>query len=158
MENDVRAAINGLLIDTYHALLDIEQLALDGTRLDNLTVSDVHVLESIGDGECMMSELARRGRVSTATMTSNIDRLVSKGYCARRRAENDRRRVMVWLTREGQQAVRLHRMFHRKMVDAAVSGLSPDDERVLAGALTKLRAYVEASVLPDAIDAAGEQA
>ncbi|HEY53176.1 MAG TPA: MarR family transcriptional regulator [Caldilineae bacterium] len=61
-------------------------------------------LESFG-GKASMGELARSTYQVSATMTGIIDRLVRDGLVERRRAETDRRSVVVVITPAGQKLV-----------------------------------------------------
>jgi DNA-binding MarR family transcriptional regulator len=51
-------------------------------------------------------ELARRERVSAPAMTTRVDRLERDGLVERRPSEDDRRRVGITLTDEGQRLLR----------------------------------------------------
>lgn len=53
-----------------------------------------------------ISELADRERVSPPAMTTRVDRLERDGLVDRRPSEDDRRRVGVTLTEEGQRVLR----------------------------------------------------
>ncbi len=57
------------------------------------------------DGPSTMGGLARRASVTLPTATSSVNTLVRGRYVTRRRAEHDRRVVIVSLTPRGQQAV-----------------------------------------------------
>ena len=55
-----------------------------------------------------------------------------QGFVQRTRCEADRRQVLVSLTKEGRKAYRAHELFHRQMVDAALDGLTPEEEAAFA--------------------------
>jgi DNA-binding MarR family transcriptional regulator len=73
----------------------------------NLTVPQFYTLSTLVGlgGTATMGELARSTYQVSATMTGIIDRLVRDGLVERRRAETDRRSVVVAITPTGQQLV-----------------------------------------------------
>lgn len=71
---------------------------------------------------CPMNELAQATKQASATMTGIIDRLVRMGMVERQRKESDRRVVMVYLTRRGEQLLeevraRRRRGFHKALAE-----------------------------------------
>ena len=74
---------------------------------------------------------------------STIRKLVDKGFVRRTRDESDRRKVMVALTKKGRLVYRAHGLFHKQMIDEALSGLSEEEERVLTEALVKVKAFFD---------------
>lgn len=68
---------------------------------------------------------------------------MDKGFAARTKSEADRRQVLVSLTKEGRKAYRVHEAFHREMVDAALDGLTPEEEDAFARGLVKVKAFFE---------------
>jgi MarR family transcriptional regulator, transcriptional regulator for hemolysin len=85
-------------------------------------------------------ELARSVGIEGATLTRHLDAMERAGLVERRRDGNDRRAVNVELTEAGSKlhgtlleaVIRFNRRLH--------AGLGDDEERVLRGALEKLRA------------------
>ena len=66
--------------------------------------------------------LAQRAAFDAATIGSVVGRLITKGWVHRQPAERDRRRKLLWLTPEGEQAL------------AGIAALMPDVQaRVLGG-------------------------
>ncbi len=121
----------------------MEENVWAGTRLSDVTMSEVHTLEAISIlGMPTMGEVALRLSVKTATLTTAIDRLERKGYCVRLRSDEDRRVIRLRLTDNGRLAVRLHALFHKKLVASTVAGLSPEEEKVLAQALAHLNDFI----------------
>ena len=47
------------------------------------------------------------------------------------------------LTKEGRKAYRAHELFHRQMVDAALDGLTSEEEAAFARGLSKVKAFFE---------------
>lgn len=77
---------------------------------------------------CPMSELAQATQQASATMTGIIDRLVRMGLVERRRKESDRRVVMVYLTRRGEQLLEEVRARRRQSFYKALAKF--DDEEI----------------------------
>ena len=63
---------------------------------------------------------------------------MKKGYVDRVRSEEDRRVVLVSLSDKGKKAYLHHRKFHEDMIEAVVSEMSEEEQRVLEKALIKL--------------------
>ena len=92
-----------------------------------LTSESLALLQHLADsGPLTVTEAARHTDRSQAAMSELIGRLVARGKLARMPDDRDRRRVLVWLTPAGQQALKTAR-----------SVLSPD---LLARALRQMTA------------------
>ncbi len=136
--------INELLTSTFNAILRIEERAINNRLIEGISIAELHTIEAIGlHEENPMSTVAARLEVTLATLNASVNNLVKKGYAQRRRCEDDRRRVLVTLTRKGKQAYRLHQLFHARMVEEALSELTVEEERALAQALAKVKHYFE---------------
>ena len=61
----------------------------------------------------------------------------------RERDQEDHRRVLVSLTKEGRKICRAHDMFHHQMVDGALSELSEQEEEVFEAALSKVKRFFD---------------
>jgi DNA-binding MarR family transcriptional regulator len=110
----------------------------------------MHIIEKIGQSkEIRMSDLAKAIRVTLGTVTVSINRLVKKGYIERSHIVNDRRVVLIKLTSKGTAVFRLHEIFHKKMVEEIVLGLTPYEEGILAKALGNLANYFKGLELAD---------
>lgn len=135
--NEFDQTINDLLLDIFDKILVTEEKALRRGNFSDISVAEMHALESIGPYDRRtMSETAATLGVTTGTLTVAIDRLVRKGYVERHRDPNDRRVVRVGLTRKGKLAFRMHNKFHKLLVDRLVGPLDPDGREIL---LTTLR-------------------
>ena len=95
----------------------------------DLTVAQFLSMEALSDkgSECSMSELADRVHQSSATMTGIIDRLVEKGWVARRRSEEDRRAVYVNLTPSGHNLLRRVMAERQQLILTTLQKMSPDE-------------------------------
>ena len=137
--------LNELLTSTFNSILRIEERAIDNRLTEGLSISELHTIEAIGlHEENPMSTVAARLEVTLATLNASVGKLVQKGYAQRRRCEGDRRRVLVALTAKGRKAYRAHQLFHKHMIEEALSGLNSEEERVFATALAKVKHYFDA--------------
>ena len=74
----------------------------------NVTTNDMHVIEAIGIGSPKnMTAVAKELGVTTGTLTISVNSLVKKGLADRVRSEEDRRVVLVSLSRKGIKAYEL---------------------------------------------------
>jgi DNA-binding MarR family transcriptional regulator len=90
--------------------------------------------------ELSPGRLLRETLVTSGTMTNRVDRLTARGFVERHPDPDDRRGVIVRLSREGKATVDAA---FAALLDAErllLAGLSTSDRRVLAGLLRRLLA------------------
>ncbi|MBC2890357.1 MarR family winged helix-turn-helix transcriptional regulator [Gordonibacter massiliensis (ex Traore et al. 2017)] len=139
-----REEIDDLLSGTFNSILRIEEQSLDNRLTHGLTITEVHTIVAVGLHERNpMNVVAARLNVTLATLTTAVNKLVKKGFVDRTRAEDDRRKVLVSLTKKGRQVLRAHNLFHHQMIDEALADLSDEEERVFADALAKVKAFFD---------------
>jgi len=143
MEPDYKAVVNDMLIDIFNDILRVEHKAIESVDLMPLSMSELHIIEAAGDdnGHCIMSDIARRLRITLPTLTAAADRLEEKGYIVRLRSNADRRRVSVTLTEEGRLAYTRHAKFHEKMVEAFLKDMENAKVPELLESMEKLRNF-----------------
>ena len=135
---------NHILVSLFNEIMDIEEKAIITESFQDITNNDMHVIEAIGIGTPKnMSAIAKQLHVTTGTLTISMNSLVKKGYVKRERSERDRRVVYIMLTAKGKMAYRHHAEFHRKMTEALVEGLDPEETKLLVRALTNLKNFFE---------------
>ena len=140
-----REEIDDLLSGTFNSILRIEEQSLDTRLTHGLTITEVHTIVALGLHERNpMNVVAARLGVTLATLTTAVSKLAGKGFVERSRAEDDRRKVLVSLTKKGRQVLRAHNLFHHQMIDEALAGLTEEEERVFAEALSKVKAFFDA--------------
>ena len=137
-----RNVVNELLVKIFNEILQIEEKTLRSGHFSDLSVREMHTIETIGrKNQRMMSEVAQDLGITVGTLTTSINRLIKKGYVDRKIIEEDRRVVLVELTKKGKVAHRLHDRFHNEMVKTMMDGLSEDEKEVLINSLEKLNIY-----------------
>ncbi|GAA0085493.1 MarR family transcriptional regulator [Clostridium sp. CTA-7] len=133
--------VNELLVKIFNEILQIEEKTLRNGHFSDLSVREMHTIEAIGRKQRMMSEVAQDLGITVGTLTTAINRLIKKGYVDRKRIEEDRRVVLVELTKKGKVAHRLHERFHNEMVKSMMGGLLDNERDVLVESLEKLNNY-----------------
>ncbi len=136
------ALMNTLIKDIFNDILDLEEKALRYCNVKDLSITEMHVLEVIGDEDGRtMSEAAMALGITVGSLTSAVNKLVKKNYVLRKRDESDRRIVMIQLSRKGKTVYRLHEKFHMNMVQNMIKGLSSDEERILVKVLENMNGF-----------------
>lgn len=140
---DNRGVLNNLLVKLFNDILRIEEKSLKKSEeLSDLSVTEIHTIEAIGEKEeRTMSEIANNLSITVGTLTTAINKLIKKGYVERRRIEEDRRIVLVKLTEKGKNASYFHKKFHDEMIKATIEKLNKQEEDVLISSLESLSKF-----------------
>jgi DNA-binding MarR family transcriptional regulator len=103
----------------------------------NTTLPRFDVLAALYRAEkgMKMSELSSELMVSNGNVTGIIERLVADGLVVRVSVENDRRAMLVRLTRKGREDFAAMAGVHRGWVDELLGGLDEDAARQLMALL-----------------------
>ena len=140
--NKSTMVINELLVQLFNDVLQIEEQSLKSGILSDISITEIHTIEAIGMyNERTMSEVAQKLKITVSTLTTAINKLIKKGYVERKRIEEDRRVVLIKLTKRGKLAFRLHQRFHGEMINNAIEGLNLDEEEILISALNKINDF-----------------
>lgn len=142
MMNKSTIVINELLVQLFNDVLQIEEQSLKEGVLSDISITEIHTIEAIGMySEKTMSEVAQKLKITVSTLTTAINKLIKKGYVERKRIEEDRRVVLIKLTKRGKLAFRLHQRFHGEMINNAIEGLSESEEEILISSLNKINDF-----------------
>src|SRR5579864_5066769 len=124
------------------ALLRISRELRREARNEGVSPEQVSLLVSIkyspGIG---VGELAARERVSPPALTKHVDRLERDGLVTRTPSDDDRRRVGITLTDEGQRLLRRVRSRRTVWLAQRLAGLTKEEQAAVeaaVGPLTKL--------------------
>lgn len=132
-----------LLFNIFDKFDRTQDEALIKGYFSDITKTEMTTIDRIGPyGTRTMGETAARLGITTGTLTVAIDRLVKKGYVQRKRAENDRRIVLLELTRKGKLAYRMNRKFHRDLVEAILARMDENEERYIMRAFATINGYL----------------
>ena len=144
IQNEARDVLNTLLVDLFNDILKIEASVLKEGEFNDLSVTEMHIIEAIGlDREMTMTEVARDLEITVGTLTTAINRLIKKEYVERRRIEEDSRVVLIKLTEKGDEAFKSHADFHDDMIKSIMKELPKDEEEILITALKKMVNFFE---------------
>lgn len=140
--------LNSALVQLFNHILRQEELALSRGAYQNLSVSEMHLLDAAQtrpeDGPLTMKVLAGRVGVSAGSLTVAVKALEQKGYLYREKNPADRRQVLVQLTDSGRGACRAHQLFHASMVTELTCRLSAQQLSALCAALAVLDEFFAA--------------
>ena len=133
--------INELLVEVFNHILSIEAETLRNRGV-KLSMNEIHVLEAVTKtSEPTMTNISQRLRVTVGTLTTAINRLVEKGYVKRQRELEDKRKVLVSLTKSAVEVLKLHDEFHEEMLDAVFKDMNLEEDELLLQSLEKLSEY-----------------
>jgi DNA-binding MarR family transcriptional regulator len=100
----------------------------------------LHYLTYINDGESA-GELSRYLHIVPGRMTDILSSLEYKGYIERRRAQEDKRRVLVYITKEGMSEEKKRRAAIRKEYQGLLTKLGRKDTLELIRLLKIMLSY-----------------
>lgn len=158
MTDEFAQKLNDLLVNTFQSILKVEEQVLRSTGETELSMSEVHVIESAGKGYPMplrqnpvftpdevtqqtIKDIADDLDITMPSVTVAVNKLVKKGYLEKLRSPEDGRKVFVGLTDKGQRVYRLHRRFHDLMVNRVSRIFSEDEQAILIRAIEKLDSF-----------------
>jgi DNA-binding MarR family transcriptional regulator len=134
-EKTIDEILTRLFITTYK--IEEKAIAEESNRM--LSISELHVLREVGEGEPRtITQVAQGLKISVSALTTAMNKLEAKGFVIRRRDEKDKRIVKLYLTDAGKEGFRIHEEFHKNMVNAAVAALSDNEKEILLKSLSKL--------------------
>ncbi len=136
-----REVINDILVHLFNDIMALEEAAIIDKKYEDLSNSEMHVLDAVGPEGGNMSTIAAKLRITMGSLTTSMNRLVLKGYVERNRSETDRRVVNISLTEKGLLAYERHRKFHVRMVDAALKGVEEEQVPILMNMLVNLKNF-----------------
>jgi DNA-binding MarR family transcriptional regulator len=103
-----------------------------------ITMPQWRVLVLAAEGECNVSAVAADLGVHMSNATRTCDRLVAAGLLERRRAEHDRRHVLLALTPAGRRLFNRAMSYRRRRIEEAMALMTAEDRRDLARCFTRL--------------------
>ncbi|CDH90064.1 MarR-family transcriptional regulator [Clostridium botulinum B str. Eklund 17B (NRP)] len=131
-------------MELFNDILQIEEQTIKEGVISDLSITEIHTIEAIGMyKKRTMSEVAQDLKITVGTLTTAINKLIKKGYVERSRIEEDRRVVLIALTKKGKLAYRLHEKFHNDMVSNSIESLTQQEEVMLISALNKINEFLK---------------
>lgn len=139
--NTTRHTLNELLVWLFNYILYIEEKNLKERGI-SLSMNDVHILERIQKAsDNSMSHIARTLMVTQGTLTTNIAKLVKKGYVHKFKDEQDKRITRLELTDKAYPVLEIHDEFHMNMINKTIGDLGLEENQVLNEALENILEY-----------------
>jgi DNA-binding MarR family transcriptional regulator len=111
-----------------------------------LSVRQLRVLQRLHDGEQIAAEIARHSSVGPAAMQGVLDGLVERGLVLRQRSSADRRKQLLQLTPEGEQALQAGNQIVQQALGSLVSDVKKSDQTQIVEALERLQEAIDAYV------------
>ena len=136
MSADSKAA----LLAVVDALTLAEPIQARLWQVAHITMTQLAVLRELRNGPTTVGKLGMEVGLSPASVTRLVDRLEKRGLVARSRDEEDRRRVGVRLTSQGERVLGESKVFRGSHVHLAVEAMSPEERRLMTEGL---RRFVE---------------
>ena len=97
----------------------------------------LHLID-IHDGDITPSEISKIANTSTARITAELNSLEKKGFIAREIDSNNRRRVLVRLTPDGEKVTREHHQHVLEETEELLSKLGERDAKVYIRIIGKI--------------------
>lgn len=113
-----------------------------------LTPSQLLVMQILSErGEISAGEVSNLTQLKHATITSLVDKLVARGLAARRRCEEDRRRVWLQLLPEGEAAITSAPDLLQETFETRFQNLPDWQQSMLVSSLERVAALLDAEDL-----------
>ncbi len=113
-----------------------------------LTPSQLLVMQILSErGEISAGEVSNLTQLKHATITSLVDKLVARGLAARRRCEDDRRRVWLQLLPEGEAAITSAPDLLQETFQTRFQSLPDWHQSMLVSSLERIAALLDAEDL-----------
>lgn len=136
--------LNELLNEAFWSVLKLEEEAAKLATQGNLSISELHLLEAAAKDEehgRRISELAADLKITLASVTIAVNKLVKKGYVEKIRSEQDARQVFVKLTKMGRKVNAGHAYFHENMIRTMSQDMDSEDKEILVRAMKNLNQF-----------------
>ena len=140
-----KTQLNELLIGAYDSIRRLEERMLRQTHSMNLTIGELHLIECIGKRKaagCTISDLAKDLGITLPSVTVGIQKLEKKGFVQKSRSPKDKRSRYVVLTPLGERMDKVHRYFHRRMIDALLKTMNTEEKEQLFRAMQRLNEFL----------------
>lgn len=141
---ETRDLINQYLKDMFFRILDIQANYVSIATQNKLSRTEMHSIEIIKElDDPIVTEVAEKLRVSKATASVSIERLVKKGFVKKHKFEHDKRKFYLELTETGDGCYDQHKAFHDQMVQALLTDFKIDEYPELLRGLKNLAQFFD---------------
>lgn len=148
--NRIVSNIGEMFFEFQSKLQFFEREYLRKFDIVDVTPTEVKVLYIIGISNTKsMSDIANALKVTKGTLSITINSLVKKGYVIRTRHKQDRRVIIVYLTKKSINIVHQYSQFYNALIQTLISEVASDKVVVLEDILTKLNQIIETDFYKD---------
>ena len=113
--------VNTILKDLFHEIMSIQERNVSRASKGKLSRTEMHMLETLGEGKAnILSDVARVLNITAATASVSMARLVNKGFVERKLIKGDRRKYYLELTDLGRSCYLNHKRFHEELVASVI--------------------------------------
>ncbi|MEP7345731.1 MAG: MarR family transcriptional regulator [Gemmatimonadaceae bacterium] len=131
----------------WRATRAVEARALGSIETTGLCASDFGVLEALlHRGPLPVNVLGKKLLLTSGSMTTSVDRLVTRGLVERKDDPGDRRVRVVALTAAGRRLIKAAFARHETHLDDVVAVLTRDERTTLVSLLRKLGKHAGGSL------------
>lgn len=132
----------------------IEDRTMDREQIKDLTIGEIHVIETVNKyNNKPMSLIARKEHVTVGALTICVNRLVQKNYLERRRDEMDHRIILLNVTQKAKKVLKEHDKFHENVLGLILEKTSLNEvNKVLNQVAYYLEAYYDPSILEEKVE------
>lgn len=123
----------------------VEQASKRLANMTNLTPSQLRVLQILSEqGEVSVGTISEQTQLKHATITSLADKLVAQNFIARRRCDEDRRRVWIALLPAGESALNSAPDLLQEIFSARFADLPKWHRAMLVASLEQVASILDA--------------
>lgn len=139
--------ISELMVSLFHSVDGLEEKMLRRRGGVDVSMSEARVIQIVGDGtfrkreNVTVSQIAEAAGIRVPSATAAVNRLANRGLLQKSRDNIDSRRVNVTLSKKGEEIYRLHSIFHVRMAQALMEGMSCEDMKKLVQGVKRLDAF-----------------
>lgn len=127
-QRDTKELINHFLKEIFYRVMAIQEKHVSVATEKKLSRTEIHSIEIIKDAvNPILTYVADQLRVSKATASVCVERLVQKGVLSKKKLLSDKRKHSLELTETGELCYAQHKAFHDKMVEALLEDFKLDE-------------------------------
>src|SRR5690554_4580896 len=129
--DNIISNIGDLFFDFQSKLQFFEREYLKKNGIDDLTPTEVKVLYIIGMSNTKsMTEIADELKITRGTLSITVNNLVEKGYVIRTRNKQDRRVIILYLTKQSVEVVKHYGQFYYALLSTLIKSLDRKSTRL----------------------------
>jgi DNA-binding MarR family transcriptional regulator len=111
----------------------------ESSGFSKLTINQIHYIDAVNDlGKPAITQIADRLKISKASVTAGINKLVNLGFVRKNQSNEDKRVFHVSLTEEGELLINLKYQVIKEYEEFISLALSAEEARQFEDILSKL--------------------